>query len=105
MTDTAPRKPTKVDANTWHYRGFTITANYTSRAYPGIVCKARQGVVIQDPAGCPPRFADAGLWWRPTLAAAVELIDEWYERADSGTCAECSRIPGRVAAARASLTS
>jgi hypothetical protein len=98
-------KATKIDADTWRYRGFTITADYRSTSFPGAVRKTRRGVRIQDPPGCEPRFADAGLWWRPTLAAAVELIDEWYERADSGLCSEHSRIPGRVAAARACVAS
>jgi hypothetical protein len=62
-------KATKIDANHWEYRGFIIRADYRSKCHPGHVCKTRQGVLI-----------NGGTWWKPTIRAAIEQIDEWCER-------------------------
>jgi hypothetical protein len=56
-------KPTKIDANTWHYRGFTIVRCTHSRTY-----------IITEPERRP------GSHWR--LGSAKDEIDFIYYRRD-----------------------
>lgn len=68
---TAPRKPTKVDANTWHYRGFTITRNFTSPRGTYATCSTQQGYRMT------PGRSGTGIGgiWEPTLAEAARYCD------------------------------
>jgi hypothetical protein len=90
-------KATKIDATTWHYRGFTIRADFNSTSFRGTVCKTRQGFRIDDAPGC-----GSGLrpWWSPSLAASIEQIDEWYTRSEAGRYDVWSLIPVAVNNAR-----
>jgi hypothetical protein len=88
-------KATKIDANTWHYRGFTITADYHSpSSYRQ--CTTRQGFRIHDApatAGQCFRFYER---WEPSLAAAIEDIDLWHQRYAAGEYNELSSIPHAI---------
>jgi len=85
-------KATKIDANTWQYRGFTITADYHSTASYR-ECKTRQGFRIEDAPSPFGEFSQLRSQWVPSLVYAVERIDEWNERYDSRSFLDGSRIP------------
>jgi len=92
-------KAKKIDANTWHYRGFTITADYHSTtSYRQ--CRTRQGFRIEDAPSPFGEFSQLRSQWVPSLVSAVERIDEWNERYDSRSFLEGSRIPLAIEKAR-----
>ncbi len=90
---------TKIDAGTWSYRGFAIKADYNS---PSTYrqCKTRQGFRIANGPATAGECYKLRDRWAPSLVSAVEQIDEWNERYDSGKFHEGSNIPAAVEAAR-----
>jgi hypothetical protein len=74
-------KATKIDANTWHYRGFTICRNYTSSHGTRRVCSSQQGYRTT-----PQTHSSGGIAgdWTSTLTKAVERIDGLYRRYAAG---------------------
>jgi hypothetical protein len=65
-------KATKIDANTWHYRGFTIRVNFKSPNGTGWVCSTQQGYKVT-----PSNDGDGE--WKPSIRSACERIDYYYE--------------------------
>ena len=74
-------KATKIDANTWHYRGFTIRRNYTSIHGTRRVCSSQQGYRTT-----PQTHYTGGVAgdWTSTLIEAVERIDGLHRRYAAG---------------------
>lgn len=69
-------KATKIDANTWHYRGFTIVRNYMSPHGTGRVCTTQQGVRVTPYSRTGFSYIDGD--WNRSVAAAVENVDYYY---------------------------
>jgi hypothetical protein len=95
-------KATKIDANTWHYRGFTITADYHSTASYR-QCKTRQGFRVHDAPATTGEVYRLREAWEPSLASAVESIDRWHERYANGEYHDASNIPHAVKKALAAM--
>ncbi|NBW14896.1 MAG: hypothetical protein EBR82_43535 [Caulobacteraceae bacterium] len=74
-------KAKKIDANTWHYRGFTIHRNYMSSHGTRRVCSSQQGYRTT-----PQTHSSAGIVgdWTSTLTKAVERIDDLHRRYAAG---------------------
>jgi hypothetical protein len=74
-------KPTKIDANTWHYRGFTIIRNYMSSHGTRRICSSQQGYRTT-----PQTHSSGGIAgdWTSTLTKAVERIDGLHRRYAAG---------------------
>jgi len=74
-------KPTKIDPNTWHYRGFTISRNYMSSHGTRRVCSSQQGYRTT-----PQTHSSGGIAgdWTSTLWRAVERIDALHSRYAAG---------------------
>ena len=73
-------KATKIDANTWHYRGFTIKRNYTSPHGTWAACSTQQGYAVTP--GCSSYSSGINGTWARSLKHAVEAIDWLYGRYD-----------------------
>jgi hypothetical protein len=71
----------KIDANTWHYRGFTITRNYMSSHGTRRVCSSQQGYRTT-----PQTHSSGGIAgdWTSTLTKAVERVDGLHRRYAAG---------------------
>lgn len=74
-------KATKIDENTWHYRGFTICRNYMSSHGTRRVCSSQQGYRTT-----PQTHYTGGIAgdWTSTLTKAVERIDHLHRRYAAG---------------------
>jgi hypothetical protein len=74
-------KATKIDANTWHYRGFTIIRNYMSSHGTRRICSSQQGYRTT-----PQTHSSGGIAgdWTSTLTKAVERIDGLHRRYAAG---------------------
>lgn len=69
-------KATKIDTNTWHYRGFTIVRNYISPRGTWSVCSTQQGYCVTP--GRTSRSSGIDGDWVPSIKRAIEDIDEWF---------------------------
>ena len=67
-------KPTKIDANTRHYRGFTITRNFTSPRGTWRECTTQQGYRVTPDSHGGVGKAIRGRW-QPSLAEAASGCD------------------------------
>jgi hypothetical protein len=74
-------KATKIDANTWHYRGFTIVRNYTSPHGTWATCSTQQGYAVTP--GRPRGSSGINGDWSPSIKGAIERIDRLYDRYDT----------------------
>lgn len=74
-------KAEKIDANTWVYRGFTITRNYMSPHGTGRQCSTQQGVCM-IPASYRATYMDGD--WHPSVLSACEHADWFYEKYEKG---------------------
>lgn len=74
-------KATKIDANTWQYRGFTIHRNYMSSHGTRRVCSSQQGYRTT-----PQTHYTGGIAgdWTSTLTKAIKRIDELHRRYAAG---------------------
>lgn len=73
---------TKIDANTWRYRGFTIVRNFISPHGTGLVCRTQQGVTVTP-------YSRGGLScirgdWNRSVSAACENIDYYFSKYEQG---------------------
>jgi hypothetical protein len=75
-------KATKIDANTWHYRGFTIRRNFWSAHGTHRVCSSQQGYATTPMT----HHSGGGIPgdWTSTLEKAVERIDAMHRRHEAG---------------------
>jgi hypothetical protein len=74
-------KATKIDADTWHYRGFTISRNYTSPHGTWATCSTQQGYAVKP--GRTNGSSGINGDWSPSIKDAVEDIDRLYDRYDT----------------------
>jgi len=81
-------KATKIDATSWHYRGFTISRNYMSSHGTRRVCSTQQGYRTT-----PQTHYTGGIAgdWTSTLTKAVERIDVLYRRYEAGELQSTTR--------------
>ena len=74
-------KATKIDANTWRYRGFAIVRNYISPHGTWHTCSTQQGYAVTP--GRTGGSSGISGDWSPSIKEAVEDIDRLYARYDT----------------------
>ncbi len=84
-------KATKVDANTWHYRGFTIASNFYSEHGTGRVCSTQRGYAVTPHSDYGSASGIKGKW-EPSISAAVDSIDTRYRYYSEGRLSQTGRM-------------
>jgi hypothetical protein len=81
---------TKIDENTWRYRGFTISRNFKSPNGTGVVCKTQRGVSVTPYGG---GSSSSGIYgdWNRSVSAACENIDYYFRLYDDGGLSRTGR--------------